>query len=71
MKAGERQRCMITRLLQFMLEGPQPCTILCFTLTFPAKSFKGIFFFWSVALTCFQTYCGLCRVKAKNDNKNI
>ena len=32
---------LITKLLQFMLEGPRPCTIFCFTLTLLVEKFNG------------------------------
>ena len=46
----------------------KPGTIFSFTLMLLVEQEC---FYWSVAPTFFQTYCGLCTVKAKNDNKTL
>ena len=58
---------MRTMVLQFMLEGPRPCTILLvLTFALQLNILTGTFQFnWSVAPTHSNPYCGLCTVKAK------
>ena len=38
---SRRTSKVITKLLQFMLEGPRPCTIFCFTFTLLVEYFNG------------------------------
>ena len=54
-------------VLQFILEGPRPYTILCFNVHTTAEYLnKNV----SIVQTHFKIYCRLCSVKAKNVNKN-
>ena len=61
---------MKTTVLQFMLEGQRPRTILCFNVhtTVEYRNRDG---FIGQLLQHFKIYCGLFTVKAKNARKNI
>ena len=58
---------MRTMVLQFTLEGPRACTILCFNVVTSVEILTGTFLLVSLS----KLYCGLCTVKAKKANKNI
>ena len=56
---------------RFMLEGPRPCTILCFALIHYASITKPTRFYWLVLQFGVDNYCVLYRVKATKQNNNI
>ena len=60
----------VTKLLQFMLEGPQPCTIFSLTLTSLVEYFNGDVSFGQL-LQHFSKPIVVCApVKPENNNKN-
>ena len=69
MKASSK---LPTMVLQFMLEGLRPCTILCFNvLTIGGHLNRNASIGQLLWPTNFKIYCGLCMIKATNANKNI
>ena len=62
---------MTTIVLQFMLEGPRPCTILCFNVHTTVEYLNRNVFVGKLLQHIFKTYCGLFTVKVQNANKDI
>ena len=68
---SQRTSKVITKLLQFMLEGPQPCTTFSFALTLPVEYFNRNVSVAQLLQRLSKPDVCRVRVKAKNDNKNM